>query len=187
MSDEDPGHGAVCAVRFRVDGREVEVDPKEWTLARYLRDELGITAVKFACGEGACGACTILCDGEPVPSCVIPLGLCDGTVVETAGHLARHSAEGRQVAELFTNRAPMQCGFCTPGLLCTMTAALQDRTNGSGAQQRSPAPQKNAAASITAHLCRCTGYVGYLDCLHELLDAASPGGTGKEASRRGQA
>ncbi|WP_448495707.1 (2Fe-2S)-binding protein [Mycolicibacterium boenickei] len=167
--DDDTESDAGGRVRFCLNGQTVDADPQAWTLGRFLRDELALSAVKIACEEGSCGACTVLCDGQPVSSCVFPLGLCNGHVFETADYLARTSPDGRRVAEVLTARSPMQCGFCTPGLLCTLTALIRvcaDRSE----SHRGALSRSDVAAELSAHLCRCTGYVGYLDCASELLN-----------------
>ncbi|MEO3855726.1 2Fe-2S iron-sulfur cluster-binding protein [Acrocarpospora sp. B8E8] len=151
MSDDE-----IC---LRVDGMRVTADPGRWTLARFLRERCAATSVKVGCEEGACGACTVLVDGDPVPSCVVPVGLLDGCTVETAGHLAG-DPNGQRVVDAFSRHAPMQCGFCTPGLVCTATALLR-----SGSRPR----DAELAEAVSAHVCRCTGYARYLRTIGDVL------------------
>ena len=140
------------SVPFTINGDSVEVDghPME-RLLDVLRSRLGLTGTKEGCGEGECGACTVLLDGEPVLSCLVPLLQCAGRRIETVESLAEGPARG--FLEKFVATGGVQCGACTPGIIVTAWALLQ----------RTPAPtEAETREALAGNLCRCTGYEGIL-------------------------
>ena len=128
--------------------RTAGVDELGRSLAVWLRENCAATDTKIGCEEGVCGSCTVLLDGEPVPSCLVPVADCDGRAVATAGHLAAEDPCGRLVARCLAEVDSPQCGFCVGGLLVTATALV-------GADVPSDAAIR---AGLAAHLCRCGGY-----------------------------
>ena len=119
-----------------------------------LRESLGLTGTKEGCGEGECGACTVLLDGSPVVSCLVPLVQCAGRVIETVEGVAE--GPQREFLERFIAAGGVQCGACTPGIVVTACALLRDNPNPS---------RVDAAAALAGNLCRCTGYEGILRAL----------------------
>ncbi len=149
-----PGAGArtgalTGAIRFRLNGRDVQVTAQPTArLLDVLRDECGDTSVKEGCGEGECGACAVLRDGAPVSSCLLPVGLADGSDIVTMAGL-RDTSRGRALIDAFAREGAVQCGFCTPGMVIAAEALL--RSN--------PSPDEAAIrVGISGNLCRCTGY-----------------------------
>ncbi len=142
---------------FTVNGKPVEVEghPME-RLLDVLRVRLGLTGTKEGCGEGECGACTVLLDGEPVLSCLVPLLQCAGRRIETVEGVADGPA--RAFLDRFVATGGVQCGACTPGIVVTAWALLQ----------RSPFPTVDQAReALAGNLCRCTGYEGILRAICE--------------------
>ena len=140
---------------FDVNGRTAKVEgaPME-RLLDVLRGPLGLTGTKEGCGEGECGACTVLLDGEPVLSCLVPLFQCAGRKVETAEAMA--TGPQRDLLERFVAAGGVQCGACTPGIVVTACALLEEN----------PAPDRDEARrALAGNLCRCTGYEGILRAL----------------------
>jgi aerobic-type carbon monoxide dehydrogenase small subunit (CoxS/CutS family) len=140
---------------FSVNGQPVTLEshPME-RLLDVLRERLGLTGTKEGCGEGECGACTVLMDGEPVLSCLVPLLQCEGRRVETVESLAEGPA--RSFLERFVASGGVQCGACTPGIIVTSWALLQEN----------PSPtREEAQEALAGNLCRCTGYEGILRAL----------------------
>jgi aerobic carbon-monoxide dehydrogenase small subunit len=138
-----------------VNGQPVNLEghPME-RLLDVLRERLGLTGTKEGCGEGECGACTVLMDGEPVLSCLVPLLQCEGRRVETVENLAEGPA--RSFLERFVASGGVQCGACTPGIVVTSWALLQEN----------PSPtREEAREALAGNLCRCTGYEGILRAL----------------------
>ncbi|MGE5594279.1 MAG: (2Fe-2S)-binding protein [Betaproteobacteria bacterium] len=153
MRKVEPGTNAT--VSFRVNGRavEVEVSPED-RLIDVLRERLRLTGTKEGCGIGECGACTVLLDGKPANSCLVPALQVEGREVETVEGLAR---DGRlhPLQEAFVEHAAVQCGFCTPGMLMAAAALLREN----------PEPtREEIARAISGNLCRCTGY-------HQIISA----------------
>ncbi|OGO54512.1 MAG: hypothetical protein A2V85_05325 [Chloroflexi bacterium RBG_16_72_14] len=122
-----------------------------------LREDLGLTGTKEGCGEGECGACTVLVDGEVVVSCLVPVCQVDGSVVRTVEGLA--VAGGSALAPLqaaFLEAGGAQCGICTPGMLMAADAFLA-----AGAEPTDDAIR----GAIAGNLCRCTGYTKIVDAI----------------------
>ena len=119
------------------------------SLADLLRDRLRLTGTHVACEQGACGACTVLLDGTPVRSCLLLAVQADGHRVETVEGLA--AAPGLSaIQEAMRDSHGLQCGFCTPGLLMSLTAAERDGLTA----------EETIRTVLPGHLCRCTGYAG---------------------------
>jgi carbon-monoxide dehydrogenase small subunit len=152
-------------IRFRLNGREV--DSTSHPLCRLLdvlRDELGDVSVKEGCGEGECGACLVLKDGEPVNSCLLPVGQAQGAEIVTMAGLSA-SERGRLLVESFAREGAVQCGFCTPGMVIAAEALLRGN----------PQPdERQIREGIAGNLCRCTGY----DLIVRAIEAAAREGKG---------
>jgi carbon-monoxide dehydrogenase small subunit len=135
---------------------EVEGHPME-RLLDVLRRQLGLTGTKEGCGEGECGACTVLLDGEPVLSCLVPLLQCAGRRIETVEGIADvANGPAKSFLDRFVATGGVQCGACTPGIVVTAWALLQ----------RSPTPtEEEVREALAGNLCRCTGYEGILRAL----------------------
>ena len=146
-------------VAFSVNGREVvrELAPQE-LLLDVLRDSLGLTGAKRSCDVQVCGACTVLVDGLPVSSCCYLAVDAAGKNVTTIEGLAERP-EFERLEEVFTRHAALQCGFCTPGMLLTVSSLLEH--GGLEGEQE-------IKHSLVGNLCRCTGYRGILDAVVEL-------------------
>ena len=149
--------------RFRVNGTRAEVDvPGMRRLLDVLREDLALTGTKEGCGEGECGACTVLVDGAPVDSCLVPICQVSGTDIRTVEGLAAPSAFGDGPTALeplqaaFLQTGGAQCGICTPGMLMAGRAYLE---TGGG-------PDYDAIReAIAGNLCRCTGYTKIVEAI----------------------
>ena len=142
--------------RMVLNGRSRQVDVRpEHTLLETLRDTLGVFDVKEGCGEGVCGACTVLLDGRPVSSCLVLASAVRGRAVTTLRGLERDGGL-HPLQEAFVRHGAVQCGFCTPGMLLTALAFLE----------REPRPDREAIrAALEGNLCRCTGYTKIVDAV----------------------
>jgi aerobic-type carbon monoxide dehydrogenase small subunit (CoxS/CutS family) len=142
-----------------VNGRPVvrEIEPQE-LLLDVLRDRLGLTAAKRSCDVQACGACTVLVDGRPVSSCCFLAADAESLQVETVEGLAERP-EFDRLEDAFTRHAALQCGFCTPGMLLTVSALLETGELTSAEEVKH---------GLAGNLCRCTGYRGIVDAVCEL-------------------
>jgi aerobic carbon-monoxide dehydrogenase small subunit len=165
----------MSAVAFTVNGAAIELDvPGMRRLLDVLREDLGLTGTKEGCGEGECGACSVLVDGVIVDSCLVPVCQVDGTEIRTVEGLARGRGDGAptpadldplQTAFLETGGA--QCGVCTPGMLMAGHAFLA-----SGA-----APTDDSIReAIAGNLCRCTGYTKIVEAIALAADRRSSEG-----------
>ena len=142
--------------RFTVNGGPVEVSVTgSRRLLDVLREELGLTGTKEGCGEGECGACSVLIDGAVVDSCLVPVSQADGTSVQTVEGLAPPDRLGI-LQQAFLETGGAQCGICTPGMLMAGEAFLA-----SGAA----ATDENIREAIAGNLCRCTGYTKIVDAI----------------------
>lgn len=126
----------------------VDVSPHA-TLLHVLRDDLGLTGTKEGCDEGECGACTVLVDGMAVDSCLMAAHAVRGAAIETVEGVALSDTQLSSLQRAFVDVGGVQCGFCTPGFLMTLTAFLRENESPSGDEIR---------AAIAGNICRCTGY-----------------------------
>lgn len=141
-------------LRLRLNGRwrEDAVAERE-LLVDYLREVARLTGVKIGCDGGECGACTVLIDGEAVPSCITLAVRCEGRNVETIEGLAKQGRLSR-LQRAFHEKLGTQCGFCTPGMILAAEALLR----------RNPTPtDSEIRAALSGNLCRCTGYVKIIE------------------------
>ncbi|HXX09823.1 MAG TPA: 4-hydroxybenzoyl-CoA reductase subunit gamma [Pseudolabrys sp.] len=149
-------------LRLRLNGRWREDAVSEgMLLVDYLRDVARLTGTKMGCDGGECGACTVLIDGEAVPSCITLASRCDERSVETIEALA---AQGRlsRLQRAFHERLGTQCGFCTPGMIMAAEALLR----------RNPRPTDDEIRiALSGNLCRCTGYVKIIESVREAVGA----------------
>ncbi len=144
-------------VTLTVNGRRItRTAGGHLTLLRWLRDEAGITDPKYGCGEGVCGACTVLVDGEPVSSCIVLAAQADGADVLTASGLTSANGSLSPLQEAFHVAHAAQCGFCTPGMLMCATAILASGNRLSRDEIRE---------RLHGNLCRCTGYGPVVDAI----------------------
>ena len=158
------------AVRLTVNGtdRQAHVMPR-LLLADLLREEFSLTGTHLGCEHGACGACTVLVDGEPVRSCLLFAVQADGCRVDTVEGLAGSDGTLDPLQEAFRARHALQCGFCTPGMLMTLAAYLREH----------PSPTElDIREILSGNLCRCTGYQNIvqagLDAAAALRAAGAP-------------
>jgi carbon-monoxide dehydrogenase small subunit len=135
---------------------ELAVEPQA-TLLEVLRNDLGLTGTKEACGTGECGSCTVLIDGRPVLSCLTLALDCTGQDIVTIEGLA----EGERmspVQQAFQDCGAIQCGFCTPGMVLSATALLEENSRPTEEQIRK---------ALEGHLCRCTGYNKIIEAVNK--------------------
>lgn len=142
---------------------ELDVDPT-LPLLDLLRDVVGDQTPKPGCREGRCGACTVLLDGAPVPSCIVPAGRADGMRVTTLEGLTA-DGELHPVQAAFEQAGAVQCGICTPGMILSVSAIV--------AEGRARTRQ-DIACALANNLCRCTGYTKILDTVEALVHGQQP-------------
>jgi isoquinoline 1-oxidoreductase alpha subunit len=135
------------------------------SLLSVLRDDLDLTGSKYGCGEGHCGACTVLIDGKPTRSCITVIGDCDGKRITTIEGL-EHDGSLHPVQEAFLRVGAMQCGYCTTGMIM----------GGVGLLSKNPTPStEDITSAMQGHICRCGTYHRIVQAIHEAA-AARKGG-----------
>lgn len=143
-------------ISFKLNTKDVaaEIEPNK-RLLDMLRDDFGLTSVKEGCGEGECGACTVLIDNEAVTSCTVLAPQVDGCEVMTVEGL---SADGEldKLQETFVEKGAVQCGFCTPGMLLSAKSLLIKNPNPT---------REEIKTAIEGNLCRCTGYAKIVEAV----------------------
>ncbi|MDR3567354.1 MAG: (2Fe-2S)-binding protein [Syntrophobacteraceae bacterium] len=143
-------------IRVTVNDMEYEVAVKpNQTLVDMLRYDLGLTGTKNGCGEGDCGACTVILDGTPVSSCLVLAVQADGRAITTI-----EGVEGKDglhpLQKAFIEKGAVQCGFCTPGMVLSAKSLLDEN----------PGPsEEEIREGISGNLCRCTGYLQIIDAV----------------------
>ena len=148
----------MTAVSLTVNGVAYELDiPPRLLLADLLRDRLGLTGTKIGCAMGACGACTVLLDGEPVRSCLLFAVQAHGREVRTVEALSAGGEPHRPQVALREHHG-VQCGYCTPGMLMSLAPLIESGQ---------PLDPDAAREAIAGNLCRCTGYETIVDALVE--------------------
>jgi carbon-monoxide dehydrogenase small subunit len=145
---------------LRLNGRRVTVSAAPMTpLLDVLRDEVGDTSPKPGCREGRCGACTVLLDGNPVLSCLLPVARAADGEISTVQGLPGAGDELDELQEAFARAGAVQCGICTPGMILATCALLKEKPDAS---------RDEIKAGLVNNLCRCTGYTKILDAVESL-------------------
>jgi aerobic-type carbon monoxide dehydrogenase small subunit (CoxS/CutS family) len=143
-------------VQFKLNGRPVHVSVDgERMLLWVLRYDLGLTGCKYGCGEGHCGACTVLVDGEPIKSCEVPIKRVEGKEVVTIEGLAQNG-KLHPLQEAFVEHDALQCGFCTPGMILRAAGLLR----------QNPQPSRSDIVKFMEHnFCRCGAHTRIIDAI----------------------
>ena len=149
-------------IACKINGRTVATSaPATMLLSDFLRDAEGLTGTRVACAEGVCGSCTVIVDGETVRSCLMLAAQCDGGEIETIEGVAA-GERFEEIREAFLRRNALQCGFCTPGFVITITAMIRD-------DAREPLSDAEIDSRLSSVACRCTGYAPIIAAARELL------------------
>jgi carbon-monoxide dehydrogenase small subunit len=157
------------SIQLRINGaeREATIEPRV-TLADFLREECHLTGTHLGCEHGVCGACTVLLDGAAVRACLVFAVQADGTDVTTIEGIASADGELSPVQSAFRDCHGLQCGFCTPGFVVSVTALLRDN----------PGPtDQDIREGLSGNLCRCTGYQGIVQAVRQAAGAPADEGT----------
>ena len=153
-------------MRSRVIELTVNDEPREFlaapgtTLLSTVRETLGLTAAKRGCAQGTCGTCTVLLDGQPVMSCLVPVETVDGASVKTLEGVNRPDGELDPIQAAFLEGFATQCGFCTSGMIMAAEGLLAENPDPS---------REDVVRAISGNVCRCTGYESIINAI---LDAA---------------
>lgn len=144
-------------ISFNFNGNSMRMTIEDhWTLLHLIREELGYTGTKEGCGSGECGACTVIVDGLAVNSCLYLAAEIDGKELLTIEGLASADGTLHPIQKAFVENGGIQCGFCSPGMILSAKALLDDNPNASEADIKD---------AIAGNICRCTGYVQIIDSI----------------------
>ena len=158
---------ATVRVIVNGDAREATIEPR-LTLADFLRERCHLTGTHLGCEHGVCGACTVLLDGAAVRSCLMFAVQADGAEVTTIEGMGGPDGELSVVQEAFREAHGLQCGFCTPGFVVSVTAFLRDH----------PTPtDREIREALSGNLCRCTGYQGIINAVRLAAERCGTGAT----------
>ena len=153
--------GTLCEVAIKVNGtvHQPRIEPRT-TLADCLRQDLGLTGTHLGCEHGVCGACTVLVDGVAARSCLMLAAQAQRHDIETVESLA---VEGQlnDLQQAFRDLHGLQCGFCTPGILMTLTELMREQPEAS---------EQDVRIALSGHICRCTGYENIVRAAMATLD-----------------
>lgn len=153
-------------IRFKLNGNETELvtDPNQ-ILLWVLRDHFGLTGTKYGCGIGFCGACTVLIDGEPARSCMMPVSDVAGRNVVTIEGLEK-DGELHPVQQAFIDHDALQCGFCTPGMILTAVGMLE----------KNPSPSREQIVTgLEENLCRCGAHKRIIEAVEDASNVTREG------------
>jgi len=154
-------------ISFVLNGSPMEVEAEaHWTLLHFIREHLEVTGTKSGCESGECGACTVLVDGRAVNSCLFPVMEIEGSTVTTIEGLAKPSGELHPLQRAFVEHGAVQCGFCTPGMIMTAKAFLDENPNPTEDEIRH---------AIAGNLCRCTGYIQIIKAIRIASETVAQG------------
>ena len=153
----------IVALKFRLNGKPIEVECEaEETLAEVLRNQLNLTGTKVSCEVEVCGACTVLIDGLPVSSCTTLAYEARGKNVTTIEGLERADGTLHPIQQAFIDEFAFQCGFCTPGMIMSAKALLDEN----------PKPSRSEIIHhMDGNICRCTGYVPIVNAIQRAAEA----------------
>lgn len=168
MTDNTPAR-AVISMSVNGERMRAELEPRK-TLADAIREDFDLTGTHLGCEHGVCGACTVLLDGEAVRSCLMFAVQADGHSVTTVEGLTPANGELTDVQRAFRRFHGLQCGFCTPGFIVSVTALLDANPDPS---------EEDIREGLSGNLCRCTGYQGILNAVRDVVAErhATTGGT----------
>ncbi|MCP4369123.1 MAG: (2Fe-2S)-binding protein [Deltaproteobacteria bacterium] len=138
-------------ISFLLNGDKISYEVKDhWTLLHLLREEMGLIGTKEGCGNGECGACTVIVDKLAINSCLYLAVEADGKIIETIEGLASTEGALHPIQQSFVDNGGIQCGFCTPGMIMSSKALLDENPK---------ANRKEIKHALAGNICRCTGYI----------------------------
>lgn len=155
------------AISLSVNNEEYDLHiPSNRTLLEVLREDLELTGTKEGCSEGVCGACTVLCDGVPIRSCLTLAAEVQGSAITTVEGLRAGDGRLDPLQQAFIDHGAVQCGFCTPGMLLTGRAFLDTHQNPS---------EKDIRMAMSGNICRCTGYAKIVEAVLDVAETTKSG------------
>jgi len=155
------------AIHFTLNGCEISVEVESHKmLLQVLRDNFQLTGTKDGCGQGECGACTVIVDGDALNSCIYPIFEVEGKSATTIEGIVSKDGTLHPLQKVFVEHGAIQCGFCTPGMIMAAKALLD----------KNPKPNEiEIRSALSGNLCRCTGYVKIIDAVKTAKDLLREG------------
>jgi len=155
-------------ISFVLNGNQMEMEVEaHWSLLHLLREELEMLGTKSGCESGECGACTVILDGKAINACLFPAVEADGAAVLTIEGLAKPSGELHPLQAAFIEEGAVQCGYCTPGMIMSAKALLDENPNPT---------EEEIRHALAGNMCRCTGYVQIVQAVKTAAHALSTKG-----------
>ena len=155
-------------ISFNLNGDQISCEIKDhWTLLHLLREEMGLIGTKEGCGNGECGACTVIVDKLAVNTCLFLAVEADGKTIETIEGLASTEGNLHPLQQSFIDNGGIQCGFCSPGMIMSSKALLDENPD---------AGREEIQHALAGNICRCTGYVQILDSVEAAKGQINAGG-----------
>ena len=152
-------------VKFLLNGNEIKMKIKDhWTLLYLLREELDLMGTKEGCGSGECGACTVIVNGDAVNSCLYLTAEIDGKEIQTIEGLASSDGTLHPLQKSFVENGGIQCGFCSPGMIMSAKALLNENQNPS---------TEEIKHALAGNICRCTGYIQIIDSVRAVTSTGN--------------
>ena len=152
-------------VKFLLNGNEIKMKIKDhWTLLYLLREELDLMGTKEGCGSGECGACTVIVNGDAVNSCLYLTAEIDGKEIQTIEGLASSDGALHPLQKSFVENGGIQCGFCSPGMIMSAKALLNENQNPS---------TEEIKHALAGNICRCTGYIQIIDSVRAVTSTGN--------------
>ena len=150
-------------ISIRLNGKNIESDvPSGQRLIDWLRDDMALTGTKEGCGEGECGACTVLVDDKPMNSCLVLMGQVNGKTITTIEGI-REEPMGKKLIDSFIKHGAVQCGFCTPGMITATFPLIRENR---------PLQDEEIKHAISGNLCRCTGYAKIIEAVQKSVEVS---------------
>ncbi len=150
-------------IKFLLNGNEMKIKIRDhWTLLYLFREELGLAGTKEGCGSGECGACTVIVDGDAVNSCLYLAVEIDGKEIQTIEGLASSDGNLHPLQKSFVENGGIQCGFCSPGMIMSAKALLDENPN---------PDTEEIKHTLAGNICRCTGYIQIIDSVRAVTDS----------------
>ncbi len=152
----------VTKISFTLNNDLISYEVKDhWTLSHLLREEMNLIGTKEGCGNGECGACTVIVDKLAVNSCLFLAIEADGTIIETIEGLAVSEGNLHPIQQSFVDNGGIQCGFCSPGMIMSSKALLDENPD---------ADRDEIKHALAGNICRCTGYIQILDSVEKVKE-----------------
>lgn len=168
-------------IMFNLNGKDVSVDTNPIRrLLDVLREDFKLMGTKEGCGEGECGACTVLMNGRAVLSCLITVGSVEGKTIETIESFSQDESPYQEIITSYEKEGACQCGFCIPGFVVSTADYIRNNTKARYTEGHEPFSENSIKRALSGNLCRCTGYENILKAVTQLSNYTITEGGGND-------